>query len=69
MGNDINLRAFPSNKDEALTMLYLQNQDLSNKSPEELTEMYCTTLEKIKEQSREIRNRSKKSNLAVSTYL
>ena len=34
------LKMFPANADEALALLYLQNQDLSEKSPEELAEWY-----------------------------
>ena len=38
---------FPSNKIEALTMLYLQNQDLSGKTPEELFKLYTETYYRI----------------------
>lgn len=34
------LKSFPSSKEEALTMLFLQNQDLSSLSPEELAKEY-----------------------------
>lgn len=34
------LKIFPTNKEEALTMLFLQNQDLSSLSPEELAKEY-----------------------------
>lgn len=34
---------FPINKVEALTMLYLQNQDLKNTTPEQLAVMYQET--------------------------
>lgn len=33
---------------ESLTILYLQNQDLSGKSPEELYQMYIETYDKFK---------------------
>lgn len=33
---------------ESLTILYLQNQDLSGKSPEELYQMYIETYDKLK---------------------
>lgn len=42
-----NVTAFPHNKVEALTMLYLQNQDLNNVTPEELFALYSQTYEKI----------------------
>ena len=41
-------QTFPSNKTEALTMLYLQNQDLSTLSPEELLVKYYDTYDRIR---------------------
>lgn len=38
---------FPSTKIDALTILYLQNQDLTNISPEELVKLYDDTHERI----------------------
>lgn len=38
---------FPANSAEALAMLYLQNQDLSGKTPEEIAVLYDETLSKI----------------------
>lgn len=43
-----NVNTFPHNKVEALTMLYLQNQDLSGITPEKLLLLYSETYEKIK---------------------
>ncbi len=40
MPNDITLRTFPSSVEEALAFLYIQHQDLSGKSPEEIHTMY-----------------------------
>lgn len=45
MSEKINL--FPGNHLQALTMLYLENQDLSNCTPEELLDLYDSTLDKI----------------------
>lgn len=39
---------FPSNKFEALAMLYLENQDLSDLSPSELLAKYNEVYEEIK---------------------
>lgn len=44
---------FPSTRTEALAMLYLQNQDLSNKSPKEIQEMYFWAYSEIKEANAE----------------
>lgn len=38
---------FPSNQYEALAMLYLQNQDITGKTPEELFKLYTETVHKI----------------------
>lgn len=35
--------AFPSNEYEALAMLYIQNQDLSHATPQELWDLYEKT--------------------------
>lgn len=51
MSNEkITLETFPSSRIEALTMLYLQNQDLSSITPEELVTKYNETYAKIKQQ-------------------
>jgi hypothetical protein len=51
MSNDkVVLDTFPSSKFEALTMLYLQNQDLSSFSPEDLVIKYKETYERIRQQ-------------------
>ncbi len=45
--NDVTLRTFPQNEFEALAMLYIQNQDLSVVTPEELLEKYQETYNQI----------------------
>lgn len=52
--SDLNLSTFPSTKYEALTMLYLQKQDLSGLTPEELIENYQETYDKIRKHSKEM---------------
>lgn len=47
MTND---RYFPSNKYEALAFLYVERQDLSNTSPEELAAMYVDAYTRIHSQ-------------------
>ena len=51
---------FPSTKAEALTMLYLQNQNLSGKSPEEIAELYQDAYQKICSYDKETRSKSGK---------
>lgn len=41
------LKTFPGSYVEALTMLYLERQDLTDKTPEELAEMYWATYDKV----------------------
>lgn len=38
--NDVTLETFPCNRNEALAMLYVQRQDLSKLTPQELLDMY-----------------------------
>lgn len=50
MSDKIELNTFPSRKNEALTMLYLQKQDLTGLSPRELANKYEEVYQEIKEQ-------------------
>lgn len=38
--SDVSLNTFPSNSIDALALLYVQNQDLSGKTPERICEIY-----------------------------
>mgnify|MGYP000162840993 CR=1 FL=1 len=60
MSDKIYFSAFPSNKIEALAMLYLQKQDLSNLSPEEVYDKYQDACDKIYKHYKEI-NKTKRS--------
>ena len=51
--NETNLRTFPSTKAEALALLYVQSQDLTNVTPEELLDKYQDAYQKIKAHSKE----------------
>ena len=53
---DTALRTFPDSKIEALAMLYLQSQDLSGLTPEEILDKYDDAYQKIKAHNREKRN-------------
>lgn len=39
---------FPNDYREALALLYVQNQDLADKTPEDIWEMYTEALQRIK---------------------
>lgn len=43
------LKTFPASYAEALAMLYLQNQDLSGKTPSEIHTMYREAVQEIRE--------------------
>jgi len=53
---DNTFQTFPDGKIEALAMLYLQNQDLSGLTPEEILDKYDDAYQKIKARHREKRN-------------
>lgn len=56
MNGTFKFSTFPKNELEALTMLYLQSQDLSKLSPEELYDKYNETYQKIKDYHKSNRN-------------
>ncbi len=45
--NSVTLHKFPDNEIEALAFLYLKNQDLSNKSPIEIYNIYKKAYDEI----------------------
>jgi|GEM_PF-981907 len=47
---------FPSDRAEALAMLYLQNADLSGASPEDLADMYLDIRARIGKRFQELGN-------------
>jgi hypothetical protein len=47
MSDNVELKTFPSSRNEALTMLYLQKYDLSNLSPEELVDKYLDVYQQV----------------------
>lgn len=51
------LRAFPTSECGALAMLYIQNQDLSGLTPEQLFEKYQEAYDKISEHRKLYRDR------------
>lgn len=59
---DTNLRTFPDSYVEALTMLYLERQDLSGKTPEELVELYMKTYYQISDAASEAHKAARKES-------
>lgn len=59
---DTNLRTFPDSYVEALTMLYLERQDLSGKTPEELVELYMKTYSRISDAASEAHKAARKES-------
>lgn len=59
---DTDLRTFPNSYVEALTMLYLERQDLSGKTPEELVELYMKTYYRISDAASEAHKRPSKES-------
>ena len=53
--SDTVFKTFPDNEIEALAMLWLQNQDLSSATPEELLDKYQDAYDKIKEHKKQKR--------------
>lgn len=52
MADNISLESFPSNKLEALAMLYMQHQNLSGLSPEQVLDKYQDAYAKIRDHER-----------------
>lgn len=56
--SEIKLNTFPNSKVEALSMLYLENQDLKDLTPEQLVDKYLVVHQKIDKRFRENRKSS-----------
>lgn len=52
MADNTSFEAFPANKFEALAMLYLQQQNLSGLTPEQLLDKYQDVYSKIRDHER-----------------
>lgn len=60
MDNEVRLNTFPSNKLEALTMLILNNQDLSTSSTEEIVRKYDEIYNEVNKNFKEIASKKTK---------
>ena len=58
---EIKLDTFPSSETEALALLYVQNLDLSDLSPEEIYDKYYDAYQKIREHRKAKRDANRKS--------
>ena len=56
MSDSVSLNTFPRNRFDALAILYVQSQDLSGKTPEDLAVMYAEAYVKIKEKFNDLRH-------------
>lgn len=50
--DEVKLSTFPSNRNEALAMLWLSKQDLGDKTPTQIHEMYWNALYEIRKDYR-----------------
>lgn len=55
----VSLSTFPLDRRDALTILYMQNQDLSDKTPEEIADMYDEAWDRISKEFNAIRESKK----------
>lgn len=55
------IQTFPANAIEALAMLYVQNQDLSDLTPEAILDLYEHAYNKIKDYRRDKRNAARRT--------
>jgi len=53
---------FPSSKREALALLYVQSQDLSGKSPEDLVDLYADAYKRICARFKDLREEARDAN-------
>lgn len=54
--SDVSLKTFPENYCEALALLYVQNQELGQKTPEEVCEMYWEAYFRIRRHTPKAQN-------------
>lgn len=57
--NDTSFTTFPNSKTEALAMLYVQHQELSELTPEQLLDLYYEAYDKIRTHEKEARAKRK----------
>lgn len=59
MNDSVTLSTFPSGKIEAIAMLYVQQQDLSGKTPEEIFDLFEATVEQLRSHQKEVRKKAR----------
>lgn len=63
------LNVFPSNRHEALAILFLKSQDLSGKSPEEIAIMYDDAYLRIKTKLDELKKKRKEEKIKQENFI
>ncbi len=53
---------FPSTRQEALALLYVQSQDLAGKSPEDLADMYADAYSRLRARFKAMREEQRGAN-------
>lgn len=61
MSDETYLSVFPKTRLESLTMLYLQNQDLSSCTPEQIVDMYFDAYDRIITHNNEVMEKRRKT--------
>ncbi len=63
MSSDVNLSSFPSNRVQALAMLYTQNQDLKGKTPTEIAKIYVSAYDEISSNISEVTRKVRQNRI------
>ncbi len=69
MSDSVNLSTFPRNEDEALALLYTQNQDLKGKSVQEIAEIYYNAYFEFRYKTREIEQSARDKSRPAQTIM
>lgn len=69
MSDSISLNTFPKNSAEALAMLFVQSQDLSEMTPETLARVYDEALTKIQAEQKELRLAKRTANAKPANWV
>lgn len=68
-GGNVSFNSFPATKKEFLAALYVQSQNLSGATPEEIVSMYDDAYEKVDAEFNRLRARSAKCSSEKKTHI